>query len=222
MRNSGQGNSSTTKVALLAGATGLVGQKILHLLSRDPMIAEVRALVRRPIPEQDKGPRVRECIADFDQLQEHLDWFKTDLVFCALGTTIGKAGSQAAFRRVDFGYPLLIAKLAYAQSASHFLLVSALGTDPHSRIFYNRVKGELEEAVLAVGYASVTIARPSLLLGNRRERRLGEGIAQRISWMLPSPWRGVQASQVAAALVHAAHEKKPGMEILDNKSLMKY
>jgi uncharacterized protein YbjT (DUF2867 family) len=222
MQNSAQGNNGTMKIVLLAGATGLVGREILHLLSRDPMIAEVRALVRRPLPEQDKGPQVKECIADFDQLQEHPDWFRTDLVFCALGTTIAKAGSQTAFRKVDFEYPLMIAKLARAQGARHFLFVSALGADPRSYFFYNRVKGELEEAVLALGYSSVTIARPSLLLGDRREHRFGEELAKRISWMFPLPWRGVQGSQVAAALVHAAHEEKPGVEILDNKSLRRH
>ena len=218
MRNSGQ-KSSAKRIALLAGATGLVGREILHLLSRDPMIAEVRALVRHPLPEKDKGAQVRECITDFEELQEHPNWFTTDLVFSALGATIAKAGSQATFRKVDYEYPLVIAKLARARGARHFLLVSALGADPRSRFFYNRVKGELEKAVLALGYSSVTIARPSLLLGDRREHRFGEELAKRVSWVLPPPWRGVQASQVASALVHAAHEEKPGVEILDNSRI---
>jgi len=222
MQTSVQRNNCTTKIALLAGATGLVGREILHLLSRDPTIAEVRALVRRPLQEQDKGPRVRECIADFEVLQEHPEWFTTDLVFCALGTTISKAGSQAAFRKVDFEYPLMIAKLARTRGAKRFLFVSALGADPRSRFFYNRVKGELEKAVLALGYFSVTIARPSLLLGDRHEHRFGEELAKQIFRMLPSPWRGVQASQVASALVHAAHEEKPGVRILDNNGLRKH
>lgn len=220
MQESNWGRSnSTMKIALLAGATGLVGREILHLLSRDPLIATVRALVRRPLPEQDKGPRVVECIADFERLQEHPDWFTADVVFCALGTTRAKAGSPQAFRRVDFEYPLAIAKRARAQGAKHLLLVSAMGADPRSRFFYNRVKGELEQAVLALGYPSLTIARPSLLLGNRQEHRFGEEIAKRISWMFPSPWRGVQASQVASALVHAAQEVKPGVEILNNPTM---
>ncbi len=205
--------------ALLAGATGLVGRNILHLLSNDSMISEVRALIRHPLPNQDKGFLVRELIVDFDRLQEHPDWFTVDLVFCALGTTIAKARTTKAFRRVDFEYPFAIAKAARSAGAHHFLMVSALGADAHSLFFYNRVKGELEEAVLKLGYPSVTIARPSVLLGERQESRFGEAIAKKFSWLLPSPWKGVQALQVAMALVKSAHESALGVTILDNKKL---
>ncbi len=205
------------QIALLAGATGLVGREILRLLASDDRIGEVRALVRRPLPNGQKSPRVRELVIDFEHLQDHPDWFRADIVFSALGTTIGKAGSQAAFRRVDFEYPLAIAKAARSGGARHFLFVSALGANSRSFFFYNRVKGELEEAILALGYQSVTIARPSLLLGERQEHRFGEKLAKRFSWLLPSPWAGVRASQVAEALVQAAHEEKPGVRILDNK-----
>ncbi len=208
------------QIVLLAGATGLVGREILRLLAKDDGIAEVRALLRRPLPGHvDKSPRVRELIADFDHLQDHPDWFRADLVFSALGTTISKAGSQAAFRAVDFEYPLAIARLARAAGAQHFLFVSALGADRRSLFFYNRVKGELEEAISGLGYPSVTIARPSLLLGERQEHRFGEELAKRFSWLLPSPWAGVHASRVAAALVRAAQENKPGVRILTNENM---
>jgi uncharacterized protein YbjT (DUF2867 family) len=206
-------------IAVVAGATGLVGRQILQLLAQDGRIAEVRALTRRPLQPQDKFPRVRECLVDFDRLQSNSDWFKADLVFSALGTTIATAGSQKAFRRVDFEYPLAIAKEARAAGARHFLFVSALGANPRSFFFYNRVKGELEEAILALGYPSVTIARPSLLLGEREEHRFGEEAAKRISWLLPGPWAPVHAFQVASALVRAAFAAQPGVEILDNKRL---
>ncbi len=140
--------------ALLAGATGLVGRECLRLLARDERVAEVRALVRRALPADGLGPRVRECRTEFDQLGRHPDWFQVDRVFCALGTTIRQAGSQEAFRRVDYEYPLAIAKAARARGASHFLLVSALGANARSSVFYNRVKGELEDAVRALGYPS--------------------------------------------------------------------
>ncbi len=96
--------------ALLAGATGLVGRNILHLLSNDSLISEVRALTRHPLPNQDKGFLVKELIVDFDRLQEHPEWFRVDLVFCALGTTIAKARTKEAFRRVDFEYLFAIAR----------------------------------------------------------------------------------------------------------------
>ncbi len=205
--------------ALLAGATGLVGRNILHLLSKDSMIAEIRALTRRSLPSEDKSPVVKELITDFDKLQEHPEWFEVDTVFCAIGTTIAKAKTQTAFRRVDFDYPFTIAKFARAQGACHFLLVSAIGANPRSRFLYNRIKGELEDAILTVGYPSVTIARPSMLLGDRQEYRLGEHIAKKITWLFPPFLAGVQASQVASALVQAAHRTAAGVTILDNRTM---
>jgi uncharacterized protein YbjT (DUF2867 family) len=212
-------NCETNRIALVAGATGLVGGECLRLLSNDAALEEVRALVRHPSPPESLGPRVREYRTDFDELHNHQDWFQVDWVFCALGTTMRKAGSPEAFRRVDYEYPLAIAKLALSRGASHFLLVSAMGANPRSSFFYSRVKGELEEAVRALGYRSLTIARPSLLLGERQEWRFGEEVGKHLGWILPSRWRPVHASQVAAALVHAAHAAIPGVQILENAVL---
>lgn len=207
------------QIALVAGGTGLVGREILRLLAKDTAFAEVKTLVRRPLPKQEKFGQVRELVTDFGDLQRHPDWFTVDMVFSALGTTIGKAKSQEAFRQVDYNYPLAIAKLARAGGARHFLFVSALGANAQSPFFYNRVKGELEEAILSLGFPSVTIARPSLLLGDRQERRFGEELAKRFAWLLPSPWAGVKAIQVAAALVHSARKNWPGVRILENREL---
>ncbi len=212
-------NSHTNRIALVAGATGLVGRECLRLLSSDDAVDEVRALVRRSLPSEFAGPRVRECLIDFDRLDSHPDWFEVDSVFCALGTTIREAGSREAFRRVDYDYPLAVAKNARSRGASHFLLVSAMGANSRSRIFYNQVKGEIEEAVQRLGYPSVTIARPSLLLGDRQEWRLGEEIAKRVGWLLPAQWGLVHALQVASALVRAAHKAVPGVQILENAVL---
>lgn len=206
------------RVALVAGATGLVGREILRLLAEDDGVAEIRALVRRSLPAPPSR-KVAECRADFDRLEEHPEWFRADAVFCALGTTIKDAGSQDAFRRVDYSYPLAIAKLAREVGTRHFLLVSALGADLHSRAFYHRVKGEVEEAVLSLGYPSLTIARPSLLLGERGEARPMEDLAKKLGWLVPARWRPVHAAQVAAALVDAARRAKPGVEILENPAL---
>jgi uncharacterized protein YbjT (DUF2867 family) len=191
-------------------------------MSNDAAVAEVRALVRHPLPPESSGARIREYRVDFDELHSHQDWFQVDWVFCALGTTMRAAGSQEAFRRVDYEYPLAIAKLALSGGASHFLLVSAIGANPRSHFFYNRVKGELEEAVRALRYRSLTIARPSLLLGKREEWRLGEEIAKRLGWVLPPRWRPVHASQVAAALLHAARAAIPGVQVLENAALQTF
>ena len=204
---------------LLAGATGLVGSQCLDLLLEDATVASVTALVRRPLAGAEVRARLRAEVVDFDALGARADLFAVDQVVCALGTTIGKAGSQAAFRRVDFDAPLQIARLALAGGARHFLLVSALGADARSRIFYNRVKGELEEAVLALGFRSVTFARPSLLLGDRGERRFGEEIGRRVEFLFPAKYRGVHAQQVAAALVKAARDDAPGSRVIENAEL---
>lgn len=210
-------NRPTT--VLVAGATGLVGRECVKLLAADDTVAEVRALVRRPRPTTDATPRVRECLIDFDAFDPHGECFRVDQVFCALGTTLRDAGSRAAFRRVDYDYPLRIAEAAFAAGARHCLLVSAVGADPHSHFFYNRVKGELEEAILQLGYPAVTIARPSLLLGPRETKRPGEEFGKRLGWLLPERWKPVPAAQVALALVRAAHADAPGVHILTNRML---
>ncbi len=205
--------------ALVAGATGLVGRDIVRALTADGGVSEIRVLVRRAFDRPVRDPKVREIVADFEALGAQRDGFRVDQVFCALGSTIRNAGSQDAFRHVDFDYPFEIARLAHREGARHFLLVSAVGASARSRLFYNRVKGELEEAIGAVGFASVTIARPSLLLGDRDEPRLGEQVMKRVAFLLPSPWKPVQARQVASALVAAARRERPGLEILDNVAL---
>jgi len=205
--------------ALVVGATGLVGGEILDRLAADEGVAEVRALVRRSLHRWAPTSKVRELVADFDTLDAHPDWFRVDQVMCALGTTIRKAGSREAFRRVDFDYPFAVARLAHAQGARHFLLVSAVGADARSRIFYSRVKGELEDAVRAVGYTAVTIARPSVLIGARNELRVGELVMKRLGYLFPAAWKPVDARQVASALARAAREGKPGVTILDNAAL---
>ena len=204
---------------LLAGATGLVGSEILRGLVGDDDVVEVRALVRRPLDPALGSPKMRELVADFDALDAHPEWFRVDQILCALGTTIRQAGSQRAFRRVDFDYPLELARLGRAQGARHFLLVSVVGADARSRVFYSRVKGELEDAVRRVGYPALTIARPSFLLGPRRERRLGEVVMKRVAQAFPAAWKPVHARQVAAALVRAAREEHAGVLILDNAAL---
>jgi uncharacterized protein YbjT (DUF2867 family) len=126
------------------------------------------------------------------------------------------AGSPERFREIDVGYPLAVARLARAAGARHFLLVSALGANPRSRIFYYRVKGELEEAVCGVGYGSVTIVRPSLLLGEREEYRLGERVMARLGFLVPRRFKPVSAPAVAQVLVRAAVEGSPGVTIVES------
>jgi uncharacterized protein YbjT (DUF2867 family) len=130
-----------------------------------------------------------------------------------------QAGSAAAFRRVDFEYPVALARAAQSRGTRHFLLVTALGAEPASRVFYNRVKGEVEAAITALGFRSVTIARPSLLLGHRAEPRLAEQLGKVLGLFAPPRWRPVPAARVARALVDAAKRDLPGVHILENRDL---
>ena len=176
-------------------------------------------LSRRALPAELTRPNVESHVVDFDRLAAAPELFRVDQVLCALGTTIRQAGSQERFRVVDYEYPLAAARLGLAQGATHFLLVSSLGADARSRVFYSRVKGELEAAVLALPYRSVTIARPSVLLGTRAEFRLGEQLAKSLSFLVPARYKPVQARAVAAALVAAAREDAPGRRIIESAEI---
>lgn len=212
-------SASRSTVAVVAGATGLVGQELVRQLAADGGWREVRALVRRPSPVTG-APTVVPIIVDYARLDAAPAWAAgVHHVFSALGTTMREAGSRDAFREVDFAYPLAVAKLALAHGARHYLLVSAVGADAGSRVFYNHVKGDIEQAILALGYRSVTIARPSLLLGPRAKRRLGEQVGKIVGVLAPPRWRPVEAAQVARGLITAARRDAPGVTVLDNAQL---
>lgn len=195
------------RTALLAGATGLVGRELLQGLLRDPGVRSVHVLARRDpaLPH----PRLTVHRTDFASPLPTLP--AIDEVYLALGTTIKVAGSQAAFRAVDFEANLAVARAARAAGARRLGLVSAMGADARSRIFYNRVKGELEDALTPLGFEGVVIARPSFLAGNRESLgqpvRGGETLALNLSrWLrpvIPANLRSVAAADVAAGLLQA-------------------
>lgn len=208
------------RTALILGATGLVGNECVHQFAASPEFSKVIALTRRPLRDATH-PKVESHVIDFERLDEVKDYFRVTHIVCALGTTIKKAGSQANFRRVDHDYPVAAARVGLEQGAQHFLLVSALGANARSRIFYNRVKGDVEEAIHALPYRSVTIARPSILLGEREEPRVGETIAKVLSRFAPRRVRAVPARDVAAALLRAALDDAPGVRIIESKDLQR-
>lgn len=210
-----------SKSALLLGASGLVGGHGLDLLLADQAYDRVIVPVRKALPRQHA--RLQQHIIDFDQLHEHAPLFSASAIFCCLGTTIQKAGSRAAFRQVDFEYPVAAAKLAARNGAGQFLLVTAVGANSNSAIFYNRVKGEAEEAIRSLPFRAVHIFRPSLLLGSRAEFRLGEKIAQPVmaaaSLLLLGPlrkYRPIAAAAVAAAMVKVAAMNLAGVHIYES------
>jgi len=156
---------------------------------------------------------------DYSRLEPPPPWAAAEHVFCALGTTMRQAGSEEAFRRVDFDYPVALARATVARGARHFLLVSAVGASTNSRFFYNRVKGEVEAAIIALGFHSLTVARPSLLLGDRGTFRWVEQVGKVAGVLAPARWRPVAAESVARALIAAARRDEPGVRILENTDL---
>ena len=206
---------------LLAGATGLVGDATLRLALASDHVQQVVAPTRRPLLPH---PKLLNPVVDFDALPGDADWWRVDAVACALGTTIRDAGSQEAFRRVDLDYPLAIARQAHAHGAAAFALVSAMGADTGSRIFYSRTKGEVEEALGRIGFTSLTLLRPGLLGGERSQRRGGERLALRVmgalDGVLPARYRIVPAPRVAEALLQAALDAPPGRHVIPSERLL--
>ena len=205
---------------MVVGATGLVGRECVRLLLADHGFNRIVVVTRRPLSPEVRSPKLETHVVDFEHLNEYDELFRVDAILCAIGTTIRQAGSRTRFRTVDYEYPLAFAKLGRRAGCAHFLVVSALGANPRSRVFYNRVKGELEDTLRALGYPRLTIVRPSLLLGPRAELRLGEEVAKRVTrWLgplVPRAFKPVEARAVATALVRAAREPGNGVRIIES------
>jgi uncharacterized protein YbjT (DUF2867 family) len=209
---------------LVFGATGLVGQQVLHLALADASIRQVVAPTRRPLLAD---PKLLNPIVDFEALPESADWWNSDAVICALGTTIRQAGSQAQFRHIDHDYVMTVARLARGAGTPAFALVSSLGADPDSRTFYLRVKGELERDLATLNFPSLTILRPSLLDGGPRpDRRLGESIsiplARLFAPLIPRRYRAITTSKVAHALLTVTTITPPGTQFLESDELQNF
>lgn len=206
---------------LLVGATGLVGRSVLEQALADPRVTQVVAPTRRALTMH---PKLLNPVVDFDALPEDAPWWSVDAVVCALGTTIKVAGSQAAFYRVDHDLPLQVARLALRHGARAYALNSALGASADSRVFYSRTKGELERDLRSLGYDSLTLVRPGLIGGDRQEPRPAERLAiavtQGLAPLLPRRYRVVPASQIAAHLLAAAVEGRPGVRVLESERLL--
>ena len=202
---------------LHVGATGLVGKLVLQRLLESPRVARVVAPTRRPLGIAH--PHLSNPVVDFDALPVDADWWAVDAVICTLGTTIADAGSQAAFRRVDHDYPLQVGALARRRGARTYALNSAMGANARSSIFYNRVKGELEDALIALGYPSLVLVRPGLIDGERTQSRPGEArmlaVSRLLRPLLPRQWRPSRAARIADALVDAALDPPSGISVVE-------
>lgn len=161
------------KSALILGASGLVGQQLLQLLLSDPRYTRVTCLLRRPLAQRlyhDPQGKIQTIVADFTLLENYQGYFTVDHVYCCLGTTLKRAGSKSAFRKVDFEYVHAAAQLARAQRVEGFVWVSSVGANAHSRHFYLKVKGELENAIMRMPKLNHAAAvRPGVLIGDRKD-----------------------------------------------------
>jgi uncharacterized protein YbjT (DUF2867 family) len=207
-------------VLLLAGATGLVGSEVLRLALADPRVTRVIAPSRTPLPSH---PRMENPVTDFKHLTGGESWWRVDAVICALGTTIRKAGSQAAFREVDHDLPILVAKYAKAQGARSYAFTSSVGADARSGNFYLRTKGEAERDLEACGFPSLTIVRPSVIVGARQESRPMERISialmQAARPLIPRRYRVVPATGIARTLLESALAGIPGRKIIESEEI---
>ena len=200
---------------LLVGATGLTGRIVLTEALADLRISHVTALTRTPLPAH---PKLTNPVVDFDALPADADWWRVDAAICALGTTRAKAGSDAAFWRVDHDYPLAVAQAVRRHSAGCFVLTSAIGADAGSQLLYNRTKGAVEASIAALDFPSYTIVRPGLIGGERGEFRLVErvsaGVLGVLGPVLPRRWRISPAVNIARALIEAAVAARPGQHVI--------
>ena len=205
----------TPQHILLAGATGLTGEHLLDRLLNERTVERVLAPSRRPLAAH---PHLENPVGELADLLPQLGG-PVDTAFCCLGSTIRQAGSQEAFRAIDLDLVVAVGRRAQELGARHYLVISALGADRGSSVFYNRVKGEMEDALRDQGWPQLTLARPSLLLGPRQEFRLGERLAAPLMRLIPGKYRGIEACTLARALWRLALETGEGTRVVESDEL---
>jgi uncharacterized protein YbjT (DUF2867 family) len=209
------------KTALIAGSTGLIGNQLLNLLLATSRYDKVIALTRHDLGISH--PKLVALQVDFSILDQYADKLIADDVFCCLGTTMAKAKTKERFYAVDHTYPLRLAVATKLGGAGQYMLVSALGANKNSSVFYNRVKGEAEEAISNLGFGSLHIFRPSLLLGERKEQRSAEDAAKIFykwfGFMIPAKYKGIESVKVARAMLHFASLEEKGRFVHESREL---
>lgn len=213
-----------SKTALILGASGMVGSYLLNLLLNDGRYSNIKIVVRNVL--HLSHPKLEQVIVDFNSLSQYNTAFVVDEVFCCLGSTIKKAGSQEAFYKVDATYPYEAAKIAAEAGVKQFQIVTAMGADKSSGLFYSRVKGEVEEKISKLPFTGVHLIRPSLLLGDRNEKRPREAIGQKVMKSLGflmigglKKYKAIEAKTVAKAMVVIVNQNLTGVHVFESDKL---
>lgn len=212
--------------AIITGATGLIGNDLLHRLLNHPAYTKITAIVRKEIHLQH--PKLEQLVVDFDRLENHQDDIKGDVVFCALGTTKSKTPDKEQYRKIDYQYPLDIAFIAQQNGISQYHLVSALGANENSAIFYSKLKGELERDLKSIPFEAVHIYRPSLLDGSRKEHRNAEHfMISMMRFLNPlfigrlKKYRSIKIERVSSAMLKQSLKSLDGIFTYDSDEIEK-
>lgn len=211
------------KTALIAGSSGLIGKQLIQKLIESDQYKIIYSISRKQSTTAD--PKLKEIVTDFDHLSELKFEESVDDVFCTLGTTIKKAGSRENFKKVDYRYIIDLANITRQAGASKFIVVSSMGADPKSSIFYNQVKGMTENALKEVGFDHLIILRPSLLLGDRAEFRFGEKLSsvfmKAFKFMIPDNYKAIEGATVAACMVKMAIQSTGPVSIIESGEILR-
>lgn len=212
------------RTALIVGATGLVGSMVLDTLIADDYYEKIKVVTRRSTGKKHR--KLEEILVDFDNLKNHADLLKANHVFCCLGTTIKTAGSKEKFVLVDKVYPLSLAKITKENGASEFLIITALGASKNSWVFYNKVKGSVQDELIKMKFDALHILQPSLIIGDRNEKRSGEKLAQlffeKADFLFQGPlkkYAGIEAKVIAESMVYYAKEGTKGTHIHESDEI---
>ena len=196
------------KTAIILGATGLTGSTLLEKLITDSSFEKIKLFSRSSV--HNNSPKIEEHLIDMFQLENYSEAFKADVVFCCIGTTKSKTPDNETYKKIDYGIPVTAAKLAKQNGIETFIVISALGADENSSIFYNKTKGEMQRDILKQNIQNTYILQPSLIVGDRDESRFGEKVAtffmKTFGFLVPKKYKMIKAETIAEAMQVLAKE----------------